>query len=734
MTVLEKTTPTERADVPGPCDRQRERYGPYSDSRWSKLQPRHLERLAIVYVRQSTPQQVLKNRESTDLQYKLSRRAEQLGWAADRVVVLDEDLGQTAATVENRLGFQWLMAEVSLNHVGIVFGIEMTRLARSNKDWHQLLELCAVFDTLLADQDRLYDPADYSDRLLLGLTGIMSEAELHILRKRMMQGRRNKAERGELFNHVPRGFVRTASGEVTMDPDQQVQAVMRLFFEKFEALGSGRKLLRWLLDNDVRLPVRPSHGPDRGELQWRRVTAGVIYKILHHPMYAGAYSYGRHPIDPRRKIPGRRGTGTTTVSMDKWQVLKRDHLPAYIGWEQYLWNLRRLAENASRFTTKGAARKGEALLSGLLTCARCGHRMMVVYNGRAKQGRYVCRAADPIPGLACQSVQAKVVDHLVTRQVRRALEPAGLELSLQAAEELQRERKRLDDHWQKRLERAAYQAERAWCQYNAVEPENRLVARELEKRWEEALREQRELEEDYTRFQREQARELAWEDRDRILSLSSDVPALWAAPTTTPADRKTILRCLVESVVVHVPEQTEAVEVTIGWAGGFESHHETERPVARYEQLRDYDRIRSRILELREAGEPATRIASRLNGEGFRTPRGKPFQAESVRTLLSRRGMSRSQGDEEPEDTEVPGADQWSMSRLVEALGIPLTTLCHWCRRGWLHAVKTQTGRWKVWGNLEELARLRRLRDYRRAHPSQRYPAELTTPNLGDKT
>jgi DNA invertase Pin-like site-specific DNA recombinase len=734
MTVLEKTTQTERAEATGICDRQGRRQEPYSDPRCSQIHSRHLERLAIVYVRQSTPQQVIKNRESTDLQYKLRRRAEQLGWASDRVVVLDEDLGQTAATVENRLGFQWLMAEVSLNHVGIVFGIEMTRLARSNKDWHQLLELCAIFDTLLADQDRLYDPADYSDRLLLGLTGIMSEAELHILRNRMMQGKRNKAERGELFSHVSRGFVRTGSGEVIMDPDEQVQAVMRLFFEKFEILGSGRKLLRWLLENDIRLPVRPSQGPDRGELKWRRATPGAIYKILHHPMYAGAYSYGRHPTDPRRKIPGRPGTGTTTAPMDRWQVLKKDRLPSYISWEQYLANLQCLTRNTSRFTSLGAPREGEALLGGLVTCEGCDHRMMVVYHDGASQGRYVCYTRDPIPGLVCQSVQAKVVDHLVANQVLRALEPAALEISLAAAEEFRREHQRVDEHWQKRLERAAYQAQRAWRQYDAVEPENRLVARELESRWEEALHEQRELEEEYARFQHEQARTLASGDRDRILSLSSDVAALWEAPSTTPVDRKTIFRSLVERVVVRVPEQTEVVEVTIRWAGGFESRHETTRPVACYEQLRDYDRLRSRVLELREAGESATRIAERLNAEGYSTPRGKKFQAATVRTLLSRRALSRCQTDEKPENQGPPGVERWSISQLVQELNVPISTLCRWCRRGWMHARQGRDGRWTIWADAQELARLRRLREHQRTDPGQSYPAELTTPRLGGKT
>jgi DNA invertase Pin-like site-specific DNA recombinase len=690
-----------------------------------------LERLALVYVRQSTPQQVLEHRESTELQYKLRHRAEQLGWPAERVQVIDEDLGQSGSAAENRLGFQRLMTEISLSHVGIILGTEMSRLARSNKDWHQLLDLCAIFDTLLADQGGVYDPSDYNDRLLLGLTGIMSEAELHIIRKRMMQGKRNKAERGELFSHLPRGFVRMTSGEVIIDPDAQVQAAMRLVFERFEVLGSGRRLLGWLLENSIRLPVRPINGPNRGQLEWRPATLAALYRILHHPIYAGAYSYGRHPVDPRRQVPGRSRPATRTASMDQWQVLKRDHLPAYISWEQYLANLRRLAENASRFSNLGAVRQGEALLGGLVTCERCGRRMFVVYNRECNQGRYVCRTREGITGLACQSVQADVLDRLLANQVLHALKPASLELSLAAAEELDREHHRLDEHWQMRLERAAYDTDRAWRQYNTVEPENRLVARELEKRWEEALGAQRNLEEDYHRFQRNQATSLESEQRQHILSLASDIPALWQDSSVTPADRKTIIRCLVESVVVRVPEQQDVVALTIRWAGGFESRHQTNRPVAGYQQLHAYDCLRSRIVDLRKVGESANRIADRLNAEGFHTPRRKRFQADTVRTLLSRWRMSSPRKHGNVGHARPAGVRRWSVPELVEELSIPVTTICRWCRRGWVDAVQEQAMRWTVWTDAHELARLRQLHAYQRAGLHRPYPAKLTTPQFG---
>ena len=383
----------------------------------AKLQPHHLERLAVVYVRQSAPRQLAENRESTELQYHMVYRAHDLDWRPDRVLVIDEDQGLSGRTAEGRPGFQRLLAEVGLGHVGLVLGIEMIRLARSCKDWHHLLELCALFRTLLADQDGLYDPTDYNDRLLLGLKGTMSEAELHILRGRPDQGRRNKARRGELDNRLPIGYLLLPSGEVVMDPDEQVQAVVRLCSEKLEEIGTGRGVCRYLVRHGIRFPFRASTGPGRGVLSWRPPATATMYDVLRHPFYAGAYVHGRRQTDPRRKVPGRPATGSITVPGEEWEVLIRDHHPAYITREQYVANRRRLAMNASRPETPGAPRDGPTLLGGLVTCGRCGRRMKVFYHvGPHRRPAYHCPSKKaPSPEPLCQTSAARVVDDLVGR-------------------------------------------------------------------------------------------------------------------------------------------------------------------------------------------------------------------------------------------------------------------------------------------------------------------------------
>src|SRR5262245_8965995 len=353
-----------------------------------KIRTWHLQRKAIVYIRQSTPQQVLEHRESADRQYSLVHRAAALGWPQDGVEVVDEDQGRSGQTVEGRLGFQYLLAEISLDHVGISFGLEMSRLARSNKDWHQLLELCAIFRTLLADQDGLYDPTDYNDRLLLGLKGTMSEAELHILRSRMYQGLLNKAQRGEVFNHPPAGYVKLPTGTFALDPDEQVQSVLRLLFDEFERQGTLHGLLRYLVRQQIRMPIRPHGGPNRGQLEWRRPNRVTLQNLLHHPIYAGYYRWGHRACDPRRKVAGRPGTGRTVRPPKECLVLLEGRCPAYISSERYWANQARL--EANRAASLGAVRHGPSLLGGLLVCARCGRRLLVNYANAGRSLRYSC--------------------------------------------------------------------------------------------------------------------------------------------------------------------------------------------------------------------------------------------------------------------------------------------------------------------------------------------------------
>lgn len=695
----------------------------------AKIRPTHLDRLAVVYVRQSTPRQVLTNQESTDLQYQLARRATLLGWHPDRVLVIDDDLGLSGTDAAHRAGFQRLLAELSLGHVGLVLGTEMSRLARSCKDWYQLLEVCALFGALLADQDGVYDPAEYNDRLLLGLRGMMSEAELHLIRGRMDAGRRNKAARGELYTAVPIGYVHRPGGGIGLDPDEQVRAVLRVVFDQFARLGSCRRVADYLRRNAIRWPVRPVRGPSRGQLEWHPPRADALYPVLRHPIYAGAYTYGRTRIDPRRKTPGRPGSGRVQVPVGEWPVLRRGDLPAYIPWEQYLANRERLRQNMARFETRGVARGGPALLTGLVVCGRCGWRMYTHHN-HAGRPRYVCPHADRMRAdRPCPSLAAGRIDELVTAQVLRALEPAAVSLSVHAAADLRAERGRLDEAFRHRVERARYEADRAKRQYDAVDPENRLVARELERRWEEAIRGCQQAEEEYARFRREQPRELTPTECRQVEGLATSVPALWAAPTTTQADRQEVIRHLVGRVVVTIRGETERVATAIHWAGGVVTEHEAVRAVGRYRQLSEYDRLRARVRELREAGLTPAGIAEQLNRDGLRAAQqGQRFTPSTVRRCLSEWGLSGPAWKDEARE-RLRGADEWWVDELVGELGVPLATLCQWCRKGWVHARKVSWpgGRWLIWADADDLRRLRRLkRISRRGGPD--YPAELITP------
>lgn len=695
----------------------------------SKIQPHHRERLAVVYVRQSSPHQVLEHRESTALQYNLRCRALEWGWPRERVRIIDQDQGHTGTTIEGRPGFQQLLAEVSLDHVGLVLGIEMSRLARSCKDWHQLLELCAVFDTLLADQDGLYNPQNYNDRLLLGLKGTLSEAELHILRQRMEQGRMNKARRGELLNHPPTGYVRGPTGDLQLDPDEQVQAVIRLIFRKFDELGSINAVLCYLVDNDIRLGIRPHWGPDRGTLQWRRPNRVTLTNLLHRPLYAGAYSWGLRPVDPRRKIPGRPSTGRRVARATECAVLIKDRWPAYITWDQYQANLKQMEDNRARWNFPGAVREGAALLKGLLVCGTCGRRLLVSY-GNGGQPRYACQRNRLDYGeTTCQSLAGRRLDELMARQVLTVLEPASLELSLAAAGDVERERAELDKHWQRRLERARYDRDRAARQYHVVEPENRLVARELEKRWEQTLLEERTLQEEYDRFQSRHPVALTATDRNQIRSLAGDIPRLWHSAKTPADDRQRIVRHLVERVVVTPQSDSEVVDVKIEFAGGFVSRHELRRSVARYDQMHDFPQLMERIGTLADEKRTARQIAEQLNREGWQPPKRRTtFNQAMVQSLLGRRG--RRTPRPRSESDELLGPAEWWFTDLARSLDLPQPTLYSWIRRGWVHArqLPGPQGRWIVWADEEEQERLRRLRSCSRTWFNQPQPAELTTP------
>lgn len=677
-----------------------------------KIQPTHWNRLAIVYVRQSTLQQVIDHQESTRLQYGLTDRAQALGWSQDRIIVIDEDLGKSGVHAENRSGFQRLVAEVGLDHVGIILGIEMSRLARCSKDWHQLLEICGLFGTLIADTDGVYDPSQYNDRLLLGLKGTMSEAELHILKQRLQQGKLQKARRGELHFPLPIGYVRNPSGEIAFDPDAQVQQVVRLIFRKFEELGTLHALLRYLVDHEIQWGIRVRVGPNKGELEWHPPNRMTLQNLLKNPMYAGAYVYGRRQTNPRKQQPGRPGTGRVVSACEDWHVLLPNHLPAYISWEQYQQHLAQLSANQTRADARGVVREGGALLGGLLICGRCGYRMTVRYSGRNQRHEYLCSSqATNYGGTVCHHIAGGALDSAITQQVLAALQPTALELSLAAAAHLEQERTELNVLWQQRLERATMEAERAGRHYRLIEPENRLVARQLACQWEEKLAIQQKLQEDYQRFCQQQPQHLSEIEQQRIRQLAHDIPSIWNSSSTTNAQRKQIIRQIINHIKVNTIGNSEKVELSIEWIGGQCTEHLMIRPVAKLEQLSYYPQLCKQIQLLVEQGKSATEIARHLNEQGFRPPKRRlQFSRAGVQELMRHLGLY--QRCSPGVDQEVLPQHEWWLPELARYLEMPDTTLYHWLRRGWVNARQQQTSPYRliVWADEAELERLKQLR------------------------
>jgi DNA invertase Pin-like site-specific DNA recombinase len=653
-----------------------------------KIGGRHQERLAIVYVRQSSAHQVQRHQESTQLQYSLVSHAERLGWPRERIAVIDDDLGISGASSEGRLGFQRLLSEVALDHVGIILGVEMSRLARSCKDWYQLLELCALFGTLICDLDGLYDPACYNDRLLLGLKGTMSEAELHILQQRMWQGALQKARRGELVSKGTIGYVR-ASDHLVMDPDEQARSVVRLVFDQFDRLGTMTAVLRYLVANEIRLPVRPPSGPNKGELEWRRPNQSALRNMLTHPVYAGAYVYGRSCQSRKARQQKR----PCRLPRSEWLVLLRDRYPAYISWEQYEANQLRLEQNRSRYGSRCSVRRGRALLAGLVVCGRCGRRLCIQYSGSSSKPRYNCSAnhshyGEPL----CQNLSAQTLDDEVVRLTLKALQPLALDVSLQVATDIQEQRDAAEKRWCQQLERAAYEADRARRQYHAVEPENRLVARTVEAAWEEKLRGQRDLQEQYERFLAEQPKVLTAEEQERIRRLAADVPSLWHAPSTTDADRKEILREVIDRVVVNVEGESEWVEAKIYWAGGHQSYTRFRRRVLRFDQLSAWPQLLQRLRDLLRAGISVPKIAVKLNEEGLRTADGTPFSEGRVRMLMLRQGLRSARN--RTRSTPPLKRHEWTIAELATKLQVGYSTLIQWIHEKRLKGRKLEDGRW----------------------------------------
>lgn len=592
-----------------------------------KIEPRHQRLQAIVYIRQSTPKQVQTNQESTRRQYQLVDRARQMGWAPSLIQVIDDDLGLSGTSSRQRAGFQRLVAAIGLGEVGLILVTEVSRLSRCNSDWHRVIELCAVFGTLIAAEDGVYDARDPNDLLLLGVKGTLFAAELHLLRGRMRGNLLNKARRGELAQRLPVGFRRRPDGVVVQDPDDAVRLAITTVFERFTVLRSARAVQRHFRDNGLLLPRLLQTGAAAGSIAWVRPTYQMIQQILTNPAYAGVFVYGRRR---REAVPGDPpAIADRRVALAEWDIVVPDIYPGYLGYDAYLANRRVLQDNLYNFDRKGrgAPREGLALLTGLVVCGRCGRRMAVSY-GHAYHS-YQCRRAQvDYAETQCQSCPVGVLDPIVATAFLEAVAPVGLEATLAALEVLEREREATDRHWQLRLERARYEVTLAQRQYDAVDPDHRLVARELERRWNAALSALEHLDSEYALMRRTDLRPLSAAEVNEVRRLAADLPGLWQAETTTPVDRKRLLRLAVAAVTVTVDRTRRRVDVVILWTGGATSLHEASLPPIGAHAGTDaavIERIGAFAQTL-----PDHWIAQELNALGLRTRTGKDWTYERV--------------------------------------------------------------------------------------------------------
>ena len=592
-----------------------------------KVNAGHLKRNAYLYVRQSTLRQVLENTESTLRQYDLRQRAVTLGWPVERIVVIDGDLGQSAATAADREGFQKLVTEVSLEKAGIVLGLEVSRLARNSTDWHRLLEICALTDTLILDEDGLYDPRHFNDRLLLGLKGTMSEAELHVIRARLQGGILNKARRGELQCPLPVGLVYNSEGRPILDPDQQVQHSIRFLFDAFRRTGSACAVVKAFRQKKLLFPRRLKRGPNQGELVWAELAHSRVLYILHNPRYAGAFVYGRNRT--RRKVDGR--TSYTKAPQEQWILLPDVH-PGYISWGQYEENRQRLQENAyanGQDRRRSPPREGPALLQGLVVCGVCGSRMTVRYHMRQTRivPEYVCQrdGAEHIVSV-CQHVFGEQLDQAIGQLLIDTITPLALEVTLTVQQEMQARWEEVDRLRKKQVERARYEADLAQRRYLHVDPANRLVADSLEAEWNNKLRALNAAQQQYEEQHKKDQAAISEQQRASIAALAHDFPRLWQNPQTPHRERKRLVRLLLDDVTLI---RNHEITAHVRFKGGITKTLTMPRPLNAWEARKTPAEVVSQIDQLLDH-HTYPQIAAMLNECGIRSGEGKPFTSRIV--------------------------------------------------------------------------------------------------------
>jgi DNA invertase Pin-like site-specific DNA recombinase len=603
-----------------------------------KIAEHHPSRSAYVYLRQSTPGQVLHHQESTERQYALREKAQELGWSEASIRTLDGDLGKSGTQTAGREDFKTLVADVSMGQVGAVFALEASRLSRSDLDWHRLLELCALTQTLVIDEDGCYDPADFNDGLLLGLKGTMAQAELHFLRTRLQGGKLNKAKKGELRFPLPVGFRYDEQGRIVLDPDEEVRGAVAFVFRLFRETGSAFAVVQRFAKRGLRFPKRAYGGAWDGQLIWGRLTHSRVLGILKNPSYAGMYVFGRYQYRVQINAQGEVRKRMQAVAMPDWRVRLPEHHEGYIRTEEFWQNLEHLQKNRTNgeeTVLSGPAREGLALLPGLLLCGHCGRALTVRYTGHGGiYPAYLCNwlHREALATKNCMSFRCDVLDCVIVEEVLNALQPAELELALAALQELETRDQAIMRQWQMRLERAEYETALAERRYQEVDPSNRLVASTLERRWNDALIQLQDLKKQSGEFQLQEARVATPEQKEKVLALARDLPRLWHAPTTLAKDRKRMLRLLIKDITVEKPAEPKQLLIHIRWQGGAS----TDRCVPLPRNIADRQRYPAVVVErVRELAQALldVQIVEQLNREGHSSAKGKPYTTKIVQWI-----------------------------------------------------------------------------------------------------
>ncbi|HEX6128876.1 MAG TPA: recombinase family protein [Candidatus Limnocylindria bacterium] len=644
----------------------------------AKVTADHLRRDAYLYVRQSSLHQLVENTESTKRQYALRHRAVALGWALERVVVIDEDLGQSASGAITRPGFQRLVAEVGIGRAGIVLGLEVSRLARSSTEWHRLLEICALTDTLILDEDGVYHPGQFNDRLLLGLKGTMSEAELHMLRARLQGGILNKARRGELPLALPVGLVPDAAGRVVRDPDARVRASVELFFETFRRVGSASAVVTYFRAHALLFPRRLRTGSRRGELVFQPLVHARAIRMLHSPRYAGAFAYGRSRV--RRTLDG--GVRIHTLPRQEWPVLIPDAHEGYITWAEYEANVQRLHASAQAHghdRRRSPPREGPALLQGLAVCGVCGERMTTQYHVRedgVRVPRYVCQLRRLHRGEAlCQSVAGRGLDQALGELLIEVMTPLTLELALAVGDELRARAKEVDRLRHHEIEHARYEADLAERRYRRVDPAHRLVADALEADWNEKLRALADAHARYAQQTAADRRELDDERRQEILRLATDVPRLWRDPGTPDREKKRIAQCLIEDVTLI---RHHGITAHVRFKGGATRTLMLPLPRSAPDLRRTEADVVARIDQLLNHHTEAE-VVDLLNAAGYRTGTGRPFTPARLHDVRIRHQLK-------PRYDRLRDQGLLTLGEVATHLGVSSSTIKQWYAAGLVKA------------------------------------------------